>query len=59
MSWAFFLKFKYEVFENFWKFKALVEKQSGCSFRPLCSDRGGEFTYKEFVDICEENGNHR
>ena len=59
MSWVFFLKHKSETFENFKKFKALVEKQSGCSIKTLRSDRGGEFNFNEFNIFCEENGIHR
>lgn len=29
MSWVYFLKYKSQAFENFMKFKAFVEKQSG------------------------------
>ena len=56
MSWVYFLKFKLETFENFKKFKALAEKQSGCSIKSLHSDRGGEFTSNEFVVFYEKNG---
>ena len=59
MSWVYFLKFKSEVFENFKRFKALVEKQSGRSIVALRSDRGGEFTSNEFATFCEKNGIHR
>ena len=33
MSWAYFLKHKSKNFESFKKFKAFVEKQSGCSMK--------------------------
>lgn len=56
MSWIYFLKFKSETFENFKKFKALVEKQSGKSVKALHTDRGGEFLSKNFDEFCEENG---
>jgi len=59
MSWVYFLKFKSEVFENFKRFKALVEKQSGCPIVALRSDRGGEFTSNEFATFCEKNEIHR
>ena len=48
MSWVYFLKFKFETFENFKKFKALVEKHSGRSIRALRTDRGGEFLSNDF-----------
>ena len=35
MSWVYFFKFKSETFENFKKFKVLVEKQSGNSIKAL------------------------
>ena len=59
MSWVFILKHKSETFENFKKFKAFMEKQSGCSIKTLQSDRGGEFNSNEFNIFCEENGIHR
>lgn len=59
MSWIYFLKFKSETFENFRKFKALVEKQSGKSVKALRTDRGGEFLSQKFDEFCEENGIRR
>ena len=38
MSLVYFLKYKLETFEAFRKFKALVEKQSGCSLKALHTD---------------------
>ena len=46
--WVYFLKQKSEAFEAFKKFKAAVEKESGLKIKDLRSDRGGEFTFKEF-----------
>ena len=46
-------------FENFKKFKALVEKESGCYIKCLRTDRGGEFLLDEFSDFCDENGIRR
>ena len=48
MSYIFFLKFKFETFENFRKFKALVEKQSGKSIKALRTDPRGEFLSRDF-----------
>ena len=59
MSWVYFLKYKSEVFENFKRFKALVEKQSRCSIVALRSDRGAEFASNEFAALFEKNGIHR
>ncbi|KAJ0094031.1 hypothetical protein Patl1_27066 [Pistacia atlantica] len=59
MSWVYFLQFKSETFENFKKFKAHVEKQSGKCIKVLCTDRGGEFLSHEFIQFCEEQGLHR
>ena len=53
------MKHKSETFENFNKFKALVEKQSGCSIKTLQSNRGGEFNSNEFNIFCNENGIHK
>ena len=43
-----FLKEKSEVFENFKKFKALVEKESGLLIKAMRLDSGGEFTLNMF-----------
>jgi hypothetical protein len=59
MSWLYFLDNKSETFEQFQKFKALVENQSGCHIKVLRTDRGGEFTSSEFNLFCEENGIRR
>ena len=50
---------KSETFENFQKFKALVENQSNCIIKVLRTDRGGEFVSNEFNLLCEKNGIHR
>ncbi|GKV27388.1 hypothetical protein SLEP1_g36561 [Rubroshorea leprosula] len=47
---------KSEVFGAFQKFKALVKKESGYSIKGLRTNRGGEFTSKEFQNFCENNG---
>ena len=59
MSWVYFPKLKFEAFEYFKKFKALVEKQSDRCIKVLRTDRGGEFCSNEFTTFCEENGIHR
>jgi transposase InsO family protein len=48
---VYFLKEKSEAFFVFMKFKVLVEKLSGECIKTLRSDRGGEFTSKEFVNF--------
>lgn len=53
---VYFLMPKLEVFEVFKKFKATVEKESGRRIKAMRSNRGGEFTSKEFQEFCEANG---
>lgn len=56
MTWIYFLKEKSEAFITFKRFKALVEKQSGCDIKCIRSDRGGEYTSKEFEEYCKDEG---
>ena len=49
-TWIYFLKAKSEVFERFWDFKTLVEKQTGKKIQVLRIDNGGEYTSNEFID---------
>ncbi|KAH9697084.1 hypothetical protein KPL71_023464 [Citrus sinensis] len=58
-TWVYFLKQKSEVFEAFKKLKAVMEKESGYPIKAMRSDRGGEFTSKEFLEFCEANGVRR
>jgi transposase InsO family protein len=58
-SWIFFMKTKGHVFSRFQEFKALVENQTGKKIRVLRTDNGGEYTSKEFMDFCAEEGVRR
>lgn len=55
MILVYFIKFKSETFENFKKYKAMVEKQSGKQIMVLRTDRGGEFLSSEFTAYFDEN----
>ena len=54
--WVYFLQEKSEVFETFQKFKTSVEKESGYFIKCLRTDRGGEYTSRDFIQFCEKNG---
>lgn len=54
--WSILLKEKNEAFERFKTFKTLVEKDINKEIVTLRTDRGGEFTSKEFQDFCNEKG---
>jgi len=56
MCWIVFLKFKLEVAGFFWKFKKMVENQSGCKIQSIRSDNGKEYTSAEFNLVCKEAG---
>jgi len=43
------------VFENFKKFKALVEKENGLEIKAMRSDHGGEFTLNEFQKYSKDH----
>ena len=51
--WAYFLKHKYEFFDLFKVFKALVENQSGRNIKILKSDNGGECVNSNCIQYCE------
>lgn len=55
VMWIYLLKNKFEVFEAFKNFRALVETQDK-KIKTFRTDRGGEFTSKEFMAYCEEAG---
>ncbi|CAL9011628.1 unnamed protein product [Prunus brigantina] len=59
MCWVYFLRHKSDVFHVFNKFKATVELQNGYKVKKLRSDRGGEYTSKEFNRFCDEMGMER
>jgi len=54
-TWVYFLSDKYEAFDVFKKFKALLEKEIGNSICCLRTNRGGEFTSLEFNQFCSTN----
>ena len=56
MMWVYFLEQKSEAFNTFVKFKAFTERQSGQKLKILMTDRGGEFTSKEFQNYCSSQG---
>jgi transposase InsO family protein len=55
-TWVYFLKEKSEAIEMFRKFKARVEMEAKQHIQCLRTDRGGEYTSSEFVNLCESNG---
>ena len=54
LTWLAFLKEKYEAFEKFKVFKALIENQTRKRLKEVRSDRGGEFCSKDFKEFCDE-----
>ncbi|KAM5583100.1 hypothetical protein ABKV19_003159 [Rosa sericea] len=54
--WVYFLSKKSESLSMFKRFKSIVERESGALICCLRTDRGGEFTSKEFNDFCIANG---
>nr|GEV11323.1 zinc finger, CCHC-type [Tanacetum cinerariifolium] len=54
--WVYFLKSKDEALETFKEFKLKVENEVGKKLKSFRTDRGGEFTSREFTRYCKENG---
>ena len=54
--WVYLLKAKYQVYQFFQKFHALVERETGKFLKCLRTDNGGEYTSKEFRNYCSAHG---
>ena len=52
--WVYFLKLKFEVFDLFKVFRALVENQSEKKLKILIYDNGGEYVKSEFIHYCKD-----
>ena len=48
-TWVYLLKTKYEVFQRFVEWKAMVENSGGGKLKVLRSDNGGEYTAKQYL----------
>jgi transposase InsO family protein len=55
-TWIYFLKNKFEVFDRFKEFKALVENQKEKRIKVLRTDNGRDFYGNEFEELCKECG---
>jgi len=53
-TWVYYLHEKSEALTTFKSFKALVEKEARTPIKVLCSDHGGEYNSKEFINLCEK-----
>lgn len=53
---CYLLKSKDEAFEKFKQYKAMIEKQSHRSIIKLKSNRGGEYSLREFMKFLQEEG---
>ena len=51
--WVYFLKHKFEVFDLFNVFRALVENHFGRKLKILRYDNGGEYVKSEFIHYCK------
>lgn len=55
-TWVYFLKQKFEVFENFLDFKAFAKRQSRKFIKILRTDNGGEYVNNKFEQFCASEG---
>jgi transposase InsO family protein len=55
-TWIYFLRNKYEVFDRFKEFKALVENQTEKMIKVLRTDNGRDFCGNEFEEFCKKCG---
>lgn len=54
--WIYFFRHKFEVFEMFKKWKAMVENETGLQVKKLRSDNGGEYEHADFKKFCYQSG---
>ena len=58
-TWVYCIQKKYDVFNTFKKWKALVENEIGKKLKCLRLDNGGEYCSKEFDSYYSYNGIRR
>jgi transposase InsO family protein len=58
-TWVYYIQQKYDVFDTYKKWKALVENERRKRLKCLRSDSGGEYCRKEFDDYHSCHGIHR
>jgi hypothetical protein len=58
-TWIYFFRKKYEVFDRFKEFKALVENQTEKRIKVVRKDYGREFYRNEFEEFCKKYGIER
>jgi transposase InsO family protein len=56
LTWVSLLKEKSEAFEKFKVFKALTKNQTRKILKVVMSDRGGEFSSRDFKEFCDKHG---
>jgi transposase InsO family protein len=54
-----FLRNKFDLFDKFKEFKALVENQTERKIKVLRTDNGGEFCGNDFEELCKKCGIER
>ena len=54
--WVALLKEKSEALEQFKRFKSMAEPEKGVKIKCIRSDRGGEFTFEDFKELCDKSG---
>ena len=55
-TWIYFLRKKYEVFDQFKEFKALVKNEAEKKIKVLRTDNSGEFCGNKFEEFCKKCG---
>jgi hypothetical protein len=58
-KWVYCIRQKYDVFDTFKKWKALVENEIGKNLKCFRSENGGEYCNKDFDNCCSYHWIHR